>query len=87
MGQGMQDKSATSFWKLEAYLRAVGITNEVQKINITPSLLKILPLFGGAVGVTMSIEVPHLSSLGMDLKKNLRSNSIPRMQRGKPGPT
>jgi len=52
-----------------------------------PFLSTILPLFGGVVGVTTSTEDPQLSPLGMDLKEKLRSNSIPRMQRGKPGPS
>jgi len=74
-------ESDNFFWEYEAYFKSVGIKDEAQKVSITFSSVKDIALFGGIVGVTTSKGDRTPSSLGMDSKKSLRSNSIMRMPR------
>jgi len=55
-------KIVNFFCKLETYFGAVGIMDEVQKVNTPPSLLRILPLFVGVKGVMMSTEDPPITT-------------------------
>jgi len=72
------------FWKLDAYFRAVGITDEVQKVNTTSFSPKDIAL----VRWRRRCDDVNRGSTPITtwdgFKRELKSNHIPRIRRGKP---